>query len=262
MSRHSSARHRAALVPVTRGVPPPRGYCDTVPALTRCVLPQQSPPGWLSTTLTTVQESGTADELQPKYARSWNSTDWTLIACALFDNRTALQGFGSPSGSGVATTGSTPSSLPESSDESSSRDERDGSCLDPIVDWSKHGATGSVLELVQSGRDVALKLGNSVEADSGAESMSGNLCAEFGRDVVLDLNKRVAAASGREKLSGNVCAVFGRGRDIDWNMRKRVEADSGLEHSREILVRFFARNVGLNLSTRVEVTGSVLIFIK
>ena len=101
----------------------------------------------------------------------------------------------------MATTGSRPSSLLESSDESSSRDEGDGSCLDPIVDWSKHGATGSVLDLVKSGREVALKLGNIVEADSGAERMSGNLCAEFGPDVVLDLSKRVAAASGREKLS-------------------------------------------------------------
>ena len=41
-------------------------------------------------------------------------------------------------------------------------------------------------------------LGNSVEADSGAESMSENLCAEFGRNVVLDLSKRVAAASDRK----------------------------------------------------------------
>ena len=128
---------------------------------------------------------------------------------------------------------------------------------DPIVDWSKNCATGSVLEPVESGRDVALKLGNSVEADSGAESTSGNLCAEFGRDVVLDLIKRVAAASGREKLSGNVCAGFGRGQDIDWNMRKRVEADSGLEHFLGDPCAVFARDVGLNLSTRVEVTGSV-----
>ena len=128
----------------------------------------------------------------------------------------------------VATTGSTFSYLPECSDESSNRDEGDGSFLDVIVDWSKHGATGSVLEQVEAGRDVDLNLGNSLEADSGSESMSGNLCAEFGRDVVLDLSKRVAAASGREKkLSGNLCADSGRGRDTDLNMSKRDEADSG-----------------------------------
>ena len=45
----------------------------------------------------------------------------------------------------VATTGSTLSSLPECSDESNSREGEDGSYLDLIVDWSKLGATGSVL---------------------------------------------------------------------------------------------------------------------
>ena len=109
------------------------------------------------------------------------------------------------------------------------------------MDWSKQG--GSVPERV--GRDVDLNLGNSVEADSGAESVSVNLCAEFRRDIVLDLRKRVAAASGREKLLGHLCADSGRGRDIDLNISKRV-----------ILVRFFGRNIGLNLSTRVEVTGN------
>ena len=55
-----------------------------------------------------------ADELRLKHARSWNSTGWTWIECALFGNRTALQGFGSlPRKRSAATTGSTLSSVPE-----------------------------------------------------------------------------------------------------------------------------------------------------
>ena len=64
----------------------------------------------------------------------------------------------------------------------------DGSYLDLIVDWSKHGTTASVLERVEAGRDVDLNLGNGVKADSGAESVSGNLCADFGRGRDIDLN--------------------------------------------------------------------------
>ena len=57
------------------------------------------------------------------------------------------------------------SSLPESSNELRSRDGGDGKSLDLTVDWSKHfGATGSVLERDESGRDVDENLGNSVEA--------------------------------------------------------------------------------------------------
>ena len=66
-----------------------------------------------------------------------------------------------------------------------------------------------------------LNLGNSVEADSGAESMSVNLCAEYGRDIVLDLCKRVAAASGREQLSfgTSLCGFWtGSKRGIDLNL--------------------------------------------
>ena len=52
----------------------------------------------------------------------------------------------------VATTGSTLSSLPDPSDELSSRDDGDGSYLDLTMDWSKHvGATGSVVERDESG---------------------------------------------------------------------------------------------------------------
>ena len=42
----------------------------------------------------------------------------------------------------------------------------------------------------------------------------------------------------------------------------RVEADSSLQHFSGDPCAVFARNVGLDLSTRVEVTGSVLILIK
>ena len=49
LSHHCSTWHRATVVPHTRGVPPPRGCCDTEPALTRCGLPQQSPPSLGST---------------------------------------------------------------------------------------------------------------------------------------------------------------------------------------------------------------------
>ena len=86
------------------------------------------------------------------------------------------------------------------------------------MDWSKHvGATGRVLESRESGRDVGLNLGNSVEV------------------------ARVAAARGREQLSGNLCAVFfgvetsvsNISREIfvrfDPNLSKRVEVtESGL----------------------------------
>ena len=47
-----------------------------------------------------------ADELLLKYARSRNSTDWKWIACALFGNKTALQGFGNLSRRGKFRDGS------------------------------------------------------------------------------------------------------------------------------------------------------------
>ena len=51
-----------------------------------------------------------------------------------------------------------------------------------------------------------------------------------GRDVGLNLNNSVEAASGPEKLSGNLCAVFGWGRDVESNMSKLVEVTgSGLD---------------------------------
>ena len=121
----------------------------------------------------------------------------------------------------MATTGSTLSFLPKCSDESSNRDEGDGSCFDVIVDWSKHGATGSVLERFEAGWDVDLNLGGSVEADSGAESIS---LRSLG-----GTSSWTCASVFREKLSGNLCADSGWGRDIDLNMSKRDEADSGLD---------------------------------
>ena len=240
MSYHCSTRHRATLVPPTRGVPPPRGCCDTVPALTRCGLPQQSPPGVGSTKThrRSQQRRKAAQQCRRiECARSWNSTDWTWIACVAGIRKSLRKQC-------VATAGSTLRSLPECSDESSNRDEGDGSFLDGIVDWSKHGAAGSVLERVEANRDVDLNLGNCVEADSGAESISGSLCAEFGRDIVLDSSKRVPAASGREKLSGLLCADSGRVWDIDLNMSKRDEADSGLEHFLGDPCVIFGRNIG------------------
>ena len=110
----------------------------------------------------------------------------------------------------VATTGSTLSSLPECSDESCSRDEGDGSFLGVIVDWSKHGATGSVLERVEAGRDVDVNMSRRDEADCGAESMSGNLCADSGRgrDIDLNMGKRDEADSGLEHFLGDLCVVF------------------------------------------------------
>ena len=83
------------------------------------------------------------------------------------------------------------SSLPESSDDLTNRDERRR----------------------KSVRLMSLVGSNSVETASGLESVSGHLSAELGRDLVLDLSKRVEAASGREKLFGNLCAVFSRGRE-------------------------------------------------
>ena len=55
-----------------------------------------------------------------------------------------------------------------------------------------------------------MNLGNTAEADSGAESMSGNLCAEFGRDIVLNMSKRDEADSGLKHFSGDPCVVFGQ----------------------------------------------------
>ena len=79
-----------------RGVPPQRGCRDTVPAMTRCGLPEQSSLGCGSTKThkRSQQRRKAAQHLQTYCHR-------TLLACALFGNRTALQGFGSPSGSGV-----------------------------------------------------------------------------------------------------------------------------------------------------------------
>ena len=91
----------------------------------------------------------------------------------------------------MATTGSTLSSLQECSDESSGRDEGDGSYLDLIVDWSNHSATGGVLECAEAGRDVDLNLSKRVEADSGLEHFSGDPCAVFGRNVGLNFCTRV-----------------------------------------------------------------------
>ena len=67
-----------------------RVLVDTVPALTRCGLSQQGAQlVWDPQKLTGTHNSAgkwhsSADESQLKYARSWHSTDWTWIACALF----------------------------------------------------------------------------------------------------------------------------------------------------------------------------------
>ena len=215
MSHHCSTRHLATLVPPTRGVPLSRGCCDTAPALTRCGLRQQSL-GSTKTHRSSQQRRKTAQQCK----RIATEVREVLELYKLDLDRV----------SSLWQQDLVASFPPDCSDESSNRDEGDGSFVDVIVDWSKHGATRSVLERVETGRDVDLNLGNSVEADGGVESMSENLCAEFGRHIVLDLIKRVAAASGREELCGNLCADCGRGLDIDLNMSKRDEADSGLEH--------------------------------
>ena len=69
-------------------------------------------------------------------------------------------------------------------------------------------------------------------ASSGLGSFSGNLGAEIGWDFNLDVNlcRRVEAASGLNHLflGENFCAECGR--DIDLNLSKRVEVTgSGIE---------------------------------
>ena len=142
-----------------------------LPALTRCGLPQQCPPGFgvfqNSQALRAAQESGTAQQCR----RVATEVREVLELFRLDDGRVRSlwqqdrvagirKSFRKRS---VDTSGSTLSSIPQSSDELRSRDDGDGSYLDLIVDWSKPvGATGSVLECDESGRDVDLNLGNSV----------------------------------------------------------------------------------------------------
>ena len=65
----------------------------------------------------------------------------------------------------------------------------DGTYLDLIVDWSKHSATGSILERVEAGRDVDLNLGQQCRGGQGRRKHVGeSLCAEFwaGRRLGLE----------------------------------------------------------------------------
>ena len=200
MSHHCSTRHRATLVPPTRGVPPPRRCCGTVPALTRCGLLQQCPPGLGSTK--THKRSHKGREATHKCRRIATEVREVLelhrldLGRVRFGNRTALQGFGSRAGSGV---------WPQ-------RDLHPAAMMETEVVsislWT--GANTSVQREVFS----KVTLGSSVEAASGDERISANLCAEFGRNVDLNLSTRVEVTGSvldSDQADGNtpceVCAA-------------------------------------------------------
>ena len=131
-SHQCSTRHRATLVPLTLGVPPSRGCCDTVPALTRCGLPQQSPPGLGSTK--THRRSQQRRKAAQQCIRIATEVREVLELYRLdLDRVRSLWQQDRVAGTrkslrkqSVTTTGSTLSSLPECSDESSNRDEGGG----------------------------------------------------------------------------------------------------------------------------------------
>ena len=135
MSHHCLARHcllrKAILVLPTRGVPPPRECCDTAPVLTRCGSPQQRPPGLgsLRTHRRAEQRRRAAQQCKRIAAEVREVLELYRVDFERVRSRwqqDLVEGIRKSLRKGsVATTGSTLSSLPESSELSSWEDGAD-----------------------------------------------------------------------------------------------------------------------------------------